>query len=180
MPGVGGEFAVLGERRSGEIEEPRGDHTAAPPGLSYIRESEVEPVLLRQRFIARVPQDIEALRVRLHQPVFDAVVDHLHEMSGAVRAGIEVALSGPWIASLPVRRRRDVAFPRRERTEDRIEPLYDFLLAADHQTVAALQSPNSATCANIEIVDAFSPQRLRARDVVLPERVAPVDDGVAC
>ena len=69
--------------------------------------------------------------------------------------------------------------PRRERAEDRIEPLDHRLLAADHQAVAAFEPPHAAAGADIEVVDAARAQRGGARDVVLPERVAAVDDGVA-
>src|ERR1043165_8362405 len=133
-------------------------------------------MLLGQRSIAGVPEDVEALRIGLHQPVFDAVVDHLHEMAGAARPGMDVALPGPRIAALPGRRRRNVARAGHERAEYRIEPLHHGFLAADHQAVAALQPPHAAARADIEIMDAALPQRLGARDVVLPERITAIDD----
>ena len=118
--------------------------------------------------------------IGLHQPVFDAVVDHLDEMPGAVRPGMEVALPGARIAPLAMRRWRDVACPRRERAEDRIEPLDDRLLAADHQAIAALQPPHAAAGADIEIMDAALRCSAAARAMSsFQKRVAAVDDGVA-
>src|SRR4051794_21539308 len=101
-------------------------------------------MLVWQRLVTCVLQNIESLRIGLHQPVFDAVVNHLYEMSGAVRAGVDVALRRPRITSVPMRRRRDLPSPRGERTEDRIEPLDPLLVTADHQAVAALEPPHAA------------------------------------
>ena len=126
-----------------------------------------------------MPQNVEALRVSLHHPVFDAVVDHLDEMPGAVRPGMEIALAGTRVAAFAVRASARSPLPRRERAENRVEPFDHLLLAADHQAIAALQPPDAAAGADVEIVDAALPQRGGAADVVLPERVAPVDDGVA-
>ena len=42
----------------------------------------------RIRANVRVRQDVEAFRVRLHERVLDAVVDHLHEVAGARRAAV--------------------------------------------------------------------------------------------
>ena len=57
-------------------------------------------------------QDVKALGIGLHQAVFDAVVDHLDEMSGAGRAGMDVALLDARVAALAARRARDVADAR--------------------------------------------------------------------
>jgi hypothetical protein len=73
---------------------------------------------------------------------------------------------------------RDVARTRRECAEHRIEPRDHVLLAADHQAIATLQPPHAAAGTDIEIMDAAFLQARRTRDVVLPERVAAVDDGV--
>ena len=78
-----------------------------------------------------------------------------------------------------MRRCRNVPCPRRERAEHRIEPRDDLLLAADHQAVSALEPPHAARGADVEIMDAALAQPRGARDVVLPEAVAAVDDGVA-
>ncbi len=76
-----------------------GDHAAAPPHLGDVGEIEVEAMRLRQRL------DIGVLRrmskpsaIGLHHPVFDAVVDHLDEMPGADRAGMDIAVLDARIA----------------------------------------------------------------------------------
>src|SRR5205814_5442926 len=97
---------------------------------------EVEALRLVHVRARRVAQDVEALRVRLHEPVLDAVVNHLHEVAGA---------GGP---------RVHVAAFRRERLEDRLEALHDGLVAAHHEAVAALEAPDPAARADVDIVDA--------------------------
>src|SRR5579862_5387455 len=77
---IGGEGRILRKRGRGEIEQPGGDHAAAPPHLRYVRNVEVEALGLRQVLAAGVLENIEALRVGLHQAVLDAVVHHLDEM----------------------------------------------------------------------------------------------------
>jgi hypothetical protein len=66
-----------------------------------------------------------------------------------------------------------------ERLEDRVEALHDLGLAADHQAVAALEPPDAAARAHVDVVDVLRLEPLRARDVVVVVRVAAVDDGVA-
>ena len=61
--------AVRPERPPGQFQQPRADDRALHPQLGDRGEVEV--------VVARV-HDLEAFGVRLHQAVFDAVVDHLH------------------------------------------------------------------------------------------------------
>src|SRR5829696_1945984 len=67
---------------SGELEEPRPHHRALHPQVRDARE--VELVIARMH-------DLEALGVGLHQPVLDAVVDHLHVVARARTADVEEA-----------------------------------------------------------------------------------------
>ena len=102
-------------------------------------------------------QDVEALGVRGHDPVLDAVVDHLHEVAGAVRAAVQVARSrrspgrrcGPGV-------RGAASTPGRDRGEDRVEVRDDVVLAADHQAEAALEAEHAAARADVDVVDALS------------------------
>ena len=86
-------------------------------------------------------QDVEALGVGGHHAVLDAVVDHLHEVAGAVRAAVQEALlgvdelAGCGRACAAPRRRRARA-PRRSASR-RADHLG---LAADHQAVAAVRA----------------------------------------
>ena len=116
---------------------------------------------MRVEVVLGVLHDLEALGVRLHEPVLDAVVNHLHEVAGAGRADVRVPVF------------------RRERGEDRLEPLHRLVVAADHQAEADLQTPDPAGDPGVDEVD---PTVLRL-DVaplgVTEVRVAPVDDRVA-
>src|SRR6185369_7017611 len=82
------------QRNRRQIEQPRGDHTSAPPNFRDVRE--VEIVLEMFRILEwrrlrircslvltdiRTMKHVQSFRVRGHQSVFDAVVNHLHEMS---------------------------------------------------------------------------------------------------
>src|ERR1700722_20420570 len=66
----------------------------------------------------------------------------------------------------------------RERAEDRIEPLDDRGLSADHVAIASLQTPHAAADADIDVMQAFLPQRAGTAQIVMVVGVAAVDDGV--
>ena len=66
-------------------------------------------------------QDVEALRIGLHEAIFDAVVDHFDEMPGARWPRVNIAALGAGIPRLPPRRMRDIALARRQGIENRIE-----------------------------------------------------------
>ena len=121
-----------GERRRGQVEEPRGDDAAAPPDLGDRRRGRSRTGSTPDRGAASsrrppsrarlptfgVPQDVEALGVGGHEAVLDAVVHHLHEVPGAVRAAVQVALLGRAAArSRPGR--RAAPRPRRARASRR-------------------------------------------------------------
>ena len=67
----------------------------------------------------RVLEDVEALGVRLHEAVLDAVVDHLHEVAGAGRAAVEPALLLRRVLAFAAGRARRFAGAGRERFEAR-------------------------------------------------------------
>ena len=85
------------------------------------------------------------------------------------RRGLAVA---PWRAG-------DVAETGGQGGEDRIETGDGFRRAADHHAVAAIQAPDPARSAAIDIGHALVGQCLGPANVVLVEAVAAVDDGVA-
>ena len=100
----------------GEVEQPRRDDAPPPPQLGDLLEVELVLVELgvaqrRRLGVDRVvleadvgvAQHVQALGVGRHDPVLDAVVDHLHEVAGAARAAVEPPLLG--------RRRRAAPFP---------------------------------------------------------------------
>jgi hypothetical protein len=63
--------------------------------------------------------------------------------------------------------------------EDRIEVLYDIVLAANHHAIASLQTPHAAARAHVHIVDSLWHKFLRAPDVVHVIRIAPIDEDVS-
>src|SRR5688572_32564888 len=67
---------------------------------------------------------------------------------------------------------------RSQSAEDRIETLDRLTLAADHQAVAALESPHAARCSHVDVMDSGSGQCAGPLDVVVIMRVAAVDDDV--
>src|SRR5438105_15921059 len=99
-------------------------------------------------------------------------------MTGPDRAGMDVALLDPQIAAVAPRRARNIADPGGQRLEDRIEPIHDRFVAADHHAIAAIDPPDPAAGADVDVVDTALLQRVAAADVVLPECVAAVDDDV--
>ena len=114
-----------------------------------------------------------------HDAVFDAVVDHLDEVAGAVGTAVQVALFGGAAEFLAARRARNVADAGSEGGEDGIEMLDDVFFAADHHAVAAFESPDTAAGADVDVVDFFGRQFLGAADVVDVIGIAAVDQDVA-
>ena len=66
----------------------------------------------------------------------------------------------------------------RQGGEDAVEPLYDGGLASNHLAVTALEAPDAARGADVDIVDPALRECLRAANVVVIVRVAAVDDGI--
>ena len=100
--------------------------------------------------------DVEAFAIRLHQPVFDAVVHHLHEVPGAIGPAVQIAEVGGAAfsrAALRWARHRPVPGARVLKIGSRC--LKIVRLGADHQTVAALDAPDAAAGAGIHVMNAF-------------------------
>ena len=74
---------------------------------------------------------------------------------------------------------RNVAASGSKRFEDRVEALDGLFRAADHHAVAAVESPDAAAGANVDVVHAFGGAELGAANVIFEIGVAAVDDGVA-
>ena len=105
--------------------------------------------------------DLEALAVGLHEPVLDAVVDHLHEVAGAHRPHVGVAALGG------------------EGQEDRLATATTAFVAADHQAVAVGEPPDPARGAGVDEADAPFGQRGGRGRGLLVVGVPAVDDDVA-
>ena len=147
------ELWILLECVFGQFEQPRTDHAAVVPNLRNGMHVEVE--------VFAGLHNLEAFGIGLHHAVFDAVVDHLDEVTAADRACVQVAIFGGQI------------------DECWFEALDDGRVAADHQTKAQFEAPDPARCPLVNIVDAFGCQYRRSAHVVVEVRVAAVDNGVA-
>src|SRR5438046_76053 len=79
--------------------------------------------------------------------------DHLDEVAGARGTAVEVAVLGGAADLLASRRPRDAPHAGRERPEDRVEALDDRPLATDHEAVAALEPPDAAARADVDVVN---------------------------
>src|SRR5438477_12253878 len=124
-------------------------------------------------------QNTEAFGVSSHDPVFNTVMDDLDEMPGAIGPAMQIALFGCPAEFLPARCSCDVANPRSQRSENRIQSPNDICLAPDHHAVAAFKAPNAATRSDINVMNTFRREFLCATDVVHVIGVPSVDDGIA-
>ena len=132
----------------------------------------------RTRIDVRILEDIEALGQGRHHAVFHAIMDHLDEVSGAGRAAMEVAVFRRAAGFFPSRRAGQIAAPGSDRLEDRVEVLHGTLLAPDHQTVAALESPYPAARAAIDVVNAQRGEFFGPAAVIAKVGIPAVDDDV--
>src|SRR5262249_17896655 len=103
-------------------------------------------------------QDADAFGVSGHDPVLDPVVDHLDEVSGAVRPAVKIPALGGAVDLLASRSAGDGAGAGRQPGEDRIETLDHFRLASDHQAVAALEPPDAPTRPAVHLAHPFPRQ----------------------
>jgi hypothetical protein len=121
---------------------------------------------------------LRVLGVGSHDPVLDPVVDHLHEVAGAVGPAVQIAvLGGAGCAGVArgAGRRVDA---RRDGGEDRVEVLHHLLLASDHQAEAPLEPEHAAAGPDVDVVDALAGELLGPGDVVAVVGVTAVDDDV--
>src|SRR5262249_23694395 len=101
---------------------------------------------------------MESFGIGLHEAIFDAVVDHLHKASCTASATMQIAKLDAGIAAFTAGGSRDVAGARSQGCKDRVEMLDPLLVAADHQTVSAIEAPNAATGAAIDVANALGLQ----------------------
>ena len=107
--------------------------------------------------VARIgmTQDVEPFGVGCHQPVFDAVMDHLDKMAGAARPAMEISLFRRRSLLLPPGRGGHAGTARSQGTENRIQLFHRLGFAADHQAIPPLQPPDAAAGSHIQIADAL-------------------------
>src|SRR5262249_61528399 len=115
--------------------------------------------------IGRV-QHIEAFGIGSHDPVLDAVMDHLDEVAGTVWPAVQIALLRSALRLVTPWRARDVAHAWCEPGKDRIEPLHHRFLTANHHAISALEAPHTATRSNVNVVYALGGELLGTTNVV--------------
>ncbi len=74
--------------------------------------------------------------------------------------------------------RRHLTAAWRQRAEDRIEPPHDLRLAANHQAVTALESPDAAAGPHVHVMDAALLELRGPADVVVIVRIAAIDNHI--
>ena len=124
-------------------------------------------------------QDVEAFSIGRHDSVFDAVVDHLDEMPGPVRAAMQKALFSAAAAGFASGGWRGGTSAGRECRKDRLQVSDNVVLAANHQAVAAVEPGHASAGADIDVMNSFFFQGRPALDIVAVVGVAAVDDDVA-
>src|SRR5882724_1950163 len=195
--GVGDAAGKTLERRliekgdGGEVEQPGGDNAATAPDFGDVGEIEVVLIVLgiaerrgfgvdfAMRFAGvGVFENVEAFGVGGHQAVFNAIVNHFHEVAGTRRAAVEIAFFGGAGAPFAAGGAVDITATGSECFENGIEVFHDAVFAADHLAVAALEAPDAAAGADVNIVNAFGSEFLGAADVVDVVGVAAVDEDI--
>ena len=112
-----------------------------------------------------VPEQVVSLGDELHVGVLDAVVHHLDEVAGAVRADVRAA--------------RDAVHVRADRLQHRAEGLVGLDRAARHDRGAVQRALLAAGYAHADEVQVLLAERGLTAAGVLEVRVAAVDDHVA-
>src|SRR5258708_15859815 len=105
-----------------------------------------------------VSQDAHPFGIGSHDSVLDPVMDHLHEMAGAVRSAMEVTLLGSAANFLATWCARNTSRAWRQDSKDRIEVLDDGLFAADHHAVPSIQPPHPSPPSALTLINLFPSQ----------------------
>src|SRR5579864_8553410 len=106
-------------------------------------------------------------------------MDHFYEMARAGGSAIQIAVLSRAFLALAAGCGLDIAYAGRQSFEYRIETHGGFLGATDHHAIAALDAPDAARGADVEVVDSAVLEDFGAADIVFEVRIAAVDDGVA-
>src|SRR3990172_5176311 len=111
-------------------------------------------------------KDVESFSVSSHQSILDAVMHHFYEMPRAGWAAMKVPFLGCRFCLLTSRRRIQRSTSRSKRAEDWIKMLDGIRGAANHQTITALQTPDTSAGSYIHIQDPFCSQLFGTPQIV--------------
>src|SRR5690349_427899 len=110
----------------------------------------------------RGAQHGQAFRVRSHDAVFDAVVNHFDEMTGTVWPTMQITLLGGTRGLVAPRSARYVADAGSEAGKDGIQ-VFDYpILATNHHAVTSLQSPDATAGSDVDVMDSLRRELLGA------------------
>src|SRR5262249_13531738 len=146
------------------------------PHLGDVPDAQIVAALFRKFFGIRVKKDVETFGVGLHQPVFDPVVNHLDEMTGACWTAVEVTLLRGCVRQAG--RARDTAAAGRECAKDRLQVIERRFVATDHEAIASFCAPDATAGPSVQIMDATYGEKSGPANVVFVVRIATVNDGV--
>src|SRR5665213_3408736 len=124
------------------------------------------------------PQNVQPFGIRLHEAIFDAVVNHLDEMAGAGSPAIKIAFLSRAGRLFAPRRARDIAASRRKRLEDRIQVVDRLGLTSNHQAETTLETPYATAGPDVEVMNTSRLEFLGAPDVVDVIGIASIHDDV--
>ena len=124
-------------------------------------------------------KDIKPFGIGSHDPIFNSVMNHFHEVACARRPAVKVSLLCSSLGLFPAGGAGDVAHSRSQALKYRIEMFHGLFRTADHQAVAPIEPPGSPARSNIQIVNAFGEKRLGTADVIDIVRVPSVDEDIS-
>src|SRR5688572_11854676 len=144
--------AFIPQRAREQFEEPRSNHGAVLPQLRHLTQIEVE---------VRPAHAFEPFANCLQHRVFDGVVDHLDEMTGAIRSDVRVTTTG------------------RERLEHWLHAGHGFYGPANHQVEALLLPPHTPADTDVEKMHATFVTSNGVFDRRRVSRIAAIDEKIA-
>src|SRR5206468_6722869 len=153
-----GKCWVREQRGGGEVQQPGGDHAAAPPDFGNILKVEVVLIMFgiaqRRRFginsgllLTDVsgPENAQSFRICGHEPILDSVMHHFDEVSRAAWTAMQITLFCSAAGLLPARRTSGGADTGSECGKDRAEVLNHSRVTANHQTITPFKTSHAAT-----------------------------------
>src|SRR5215470_17595788 len=100
-------------------------------------------------------------------------------MPDSQRSDMNIAFFCNAVALLPSRRTLNISAARNKSLEDGIKVLHGFVGAADHHAVSAVNAPDTAAGADVDIVNILLLQLFGASHVIFEHGVAAIDDDVS-
>ena len=123
-------------------------------------------------------QDVEPFGICSHERVLNAVMNHLDKVASTNRAAVQISdIAGVSSAATPGSHWNGSS-TRRKRAEHGVKARNSSIWPADHQAVAALQTPHTTRNAAVHVIDALGGQCLGSSQVVAVVTVSAVNDGV--